>query len=652
MRRLALILIAATPLFAALPTTTVYEIRQDATSGNVNGGGVNPANANLFTDWTATSATGNSPVVASASVTFETADATDTWIWSIAGTGWDVYRSCKIASVDTSGGTTATLDAAIGHCIDYSPTNRNNGVPSTTAGIGSTGSPTGGTILVDFSQRAAARLAFTDLVVGATTTQVTSATKPFSGKYTGNLIQIVSGTNCTQGWSEVVSVATITATLTNSGGTAAASCNANLGGAISLGSATANRTDDIFFELATASATAANRIYVRYSATAYANAVATIAAAGNVLQPIVIEGYNTYRGDRPRTNATRPTFAMGAVVFTLGTAWDVRNLNWTGTASSVLSTGSGAKIMSNSIINSSTTANRAALATGSNNYVWDNDLICYRGYGINLNSSTGTVIANYIHASNIGVLQAVAGNSIGTYVHNIFAGNVTHGLQYSAATTALQNIEGNTFYGWGASHIGNGVNIATGASAIRFANNTFSGLSTGINWTDVQSGSFSLNNNWYDNGTDVTNMPRGDGALAVDPAFTSVSVVSNSGTVTAGASDLIVTDTTQNFTTAGVVAGRDYFYLVSGTNCTAGIYGIATVGTTTITLDLDPTSSSTGSSIVYHIITGGNFAVGTALKNAGFPGVFAGGTTTAYTPVGAVSPQVTSGGGGGGHPIQ
>ncbi len=651
MNKLALLLLA-TSAFAALPTTTVYEIRQDATAANVNGGGFNPANASFFTDWTATSATGNSPVVASASVTFVSGDATDTWVWSIAGTGWDVYRSCKIASVDTSGGTSATLDAAIGHCIDYTPTDRNKGVPSTTAGIGSTGSPTGGTLGLDFSQRASAKVAYTDLVIGATTTQVTSSTSPFSGKYIGNLIQIVSGTNCTQGWSEVVSVSSVTATLTNSGGTAAASCNANLGGAISLGSATANRTDDIFFELATASATAANRIYVRYSATAFSNAVVTLAAAGNVLQPIVIEGYQTYRGDRPRTKATQPTFNMGSVTFTLGTAWDVRNISWIGSAANVLATGSGNKVISCYFVNNSTTANRQAIGTGSNNYIRDNDIVAYRGYGVNLNSSTVTMIDNYIHASNIGVLQAVAGNAIGTYIHNIFAGNVTHALQYSAGSTALQNIEGNTFYGWGASHIGNGINIATGASAIRIANNTFSGLSTGVNWTDVESGVFTLNNNWYDNGTDVTNMPRGDGALAVDPAFTSVSIVSNSGTVTAGASDLIVTDTTQNFTTAGVVAGRDYFYLVSGTNCTAGIYGIATVGTTTITLDLDPTSSSTGSSIVYHIITGGNFAVGTALKNAGFPGVFAGGLTTAYTPVGAVSPQVSSSGGQKGHPIQ
>jgi hypothetical protein len=69
---------------------------------------------------------------------------------------------------------------------------------------------------------------------------------------------------------------------------------------------------------------------------------------------------------------------------------------------------------------------------------------------------------------------------------------------------------------------------------------------------------------------------------------------------TTGAGDKVLTDATKNFTTLGVVAGRDLVYIVSGTGVTAGIYRIATVGTTTLTLTTNPGSS--GSAISYRVI--------------------------------------------------
>lgn len=92
------------------------------------------------------------------------------------------------------------------------------------AGVGSPGT--------DFSQQNAVQVAYTDLVVGATTTQVTSAASPFGSTYPGNLIHIASGAGCTTGWFEVVSVAGVTATLDRSAGTAASTCTASLGGAL------------------------------------------------------------------------------------------------------------------------------------------------------------------------------------------------------------------------------------------------------------------------------------------------------------------------------------------------------------------------------------------------------------------------------------
>ena len=87
----------------------------------------------------------------------------------------------------------------------------------------------------DYSQQDAVQVSYVDLVVGATTTQVTSVLHPFStGVAVGNIINITAGTGCTTGRFEVTSVntGTSTATLDRSAGTAASACTAVLGGSL------------------------------------------------------------------------------------------------------------------------------------------------------------------------------------------------------------------------------------------------------------------------------------------------------------------------------------------------------------------------------------------------------------------------------------
>ena len=84
----------------------------------------------------------------------------------------------------------------------------------------------------DYSQQNSAQIAYTDLVIGATTTQYTSVLNVVSSALVGNTIQIVSGVGCTTGFYNVRSVATITATVDRSMGTAASVCTANLGGSL------------------------------------------------------------------------------------------------------------------------------------------------------------------------------------------------------------------------------------------------------------------------------------------------------------------------------------------------------------------------------------------------------------------------------------
>src|SRR6185503_3216020 len=95
--------------------------------------------------------------------------------------------------------------------------------------------------------------------------------------------------------------------------------------------------------------------------------------------------------------------------------------------------------------------------------------------------------------------------------------------------------------------------------------------------------------------SDYTKWQVGAHSIALDPQFALVGQVVNLGTVSTSGSTL--TDTGQNFTTAGIVAGRDFLQIVTTTG-TAGTYGIATVGTTTLTTDI---ALGTGSSVTYQI---------------------------------------------------
>lgn len=93
--------------------------------------------------------------------------------------------------------------------------------------------PTSGTPGTDYSQQSSPQVVFTDLVIGATTTQLTSAANPFSAAVVGNILNITSGTGFTVGWYQVMSVSGTTATMDRAVGTAASTGgNGNLGGSL------------------------------------------------------------------------------------------------------------------------------------------------------------------------------------------------------------------------------------------------------------------------------------------------------------------------------------------------------------------------------------------------------------------------------------
>jgi hypothetical protein len=175
--------------------------------------------------------------------------------------------------------------------------------------------PTSGTQApgVDYSQQDAAQVTYTDLVIGATTTQLTSVANPFSSASVGNIINVTGGTGFTVQRLEIIgfTASGLIATCDKSAGTAASS-----GGAGKLGGALASPA------LAAGQSSAGNGIFVKYSATPYQMSASTNVANGSISSsnPKWIVGYDTTR-NRANTDANRPTFQASAngVTFVNGT---------------------------------------------------------------------------------------------------------------------------------------------------------------------------------------------------------------------------------------------------------------------------------------------------------------------------------------------
>ncbi len=135
----------------------------------------------------------------------------------------------------------------------------------------------------DYSQQNSAQIAYTDLVIGATTTQYTSALDPVGATIVGNTIQIVGGSGCSTGFYNVRSQAAAVATVDRSMGSAASTCTANLGGSL-----------DTWAHAASAAFSSGNTIWVHSGS--YTAVTSSIAVCNNLNYNY---GYNSAHGDNP-----------------------------------------------------------------------------------------------------------------------------------------------------------------------------------------------------------------------------------------------------------------------------------------------------------------------------------------------------------------
>lgn len=621
----------------ALAANTVFEIQSTATAGNVNGGGFNPNNAGMLTDLTTDSNTANTaaPVVSSASYNFVAGDVGN-WLYIKSGTNW-TPGWYKIASVASN---KATLSAAVGSANVVQVTN-NRYATNTVIGCATVGTPTGGTFTIDYSQSTACitSTSVSDYASVGSSTNLTSVTAAFTPVMVGNLFHLnnagVGGFGLV-GWYEIVSYTNATTVVTDrttNNGTAMVSGQGKVGGALSLAS-----SDDAVFELAVSSATASARFFVKggSSITYTLGGAVQIGAAGNAVWPCILEAYASQRGDRP-TAATRPIFDGAANGFRIdGANWELQSMIFTGTPASGtnLANTANTKAYNCKFINTSTTAGRIALSIAANGFFKRCEIISYRGVAVQSNSSaSGNLEDCYIHDSDIGV--GTSSGATFNLKNCVISDNVTAAIQNTGALATTAEIKNCTLYG-AENKLGLGMNLATGATAVRFTNNIVYGFTTGITAADTQAIMYDDYNNYFNNTNDVSaagQWQKGANDIALNPNFTSIAQLTGSTATTSGS---VLTQAAGNFST--VTDNVDFVYIKSGTGVTVGKYLITSHTTTTITLDIAPGTDATADK-VWQITTGHNFAVGTNMANAASPGAFPAALTTAYNDIGAVQRQ-------------
>lgn len=651
---LSIILILFLPLqaFATLPVTAVWEINTSATANNVNGGGFNPSRTMTNNDLACTNANTATVSCTSAGDAFIAGD-NGNYLFVQSGGTYTANIFCPITGFSAG---TITVNATAGACNVLSTAVQGGWTTNSSNGIASTASPTGGVWGIDLSRTTAANQTSTTAAYTTGTFLLSAGGLTYRPAYIGNILQLTAGTNCTQKWYEITAAVLSTSYTLDSeaGATCAANVSISIGGAIKLGSATANRTDDAFFEQATGTnGTGAMTFFVKAGNYSPTSIIVTTGACGTQAQ-CEITGYGTIRGDTP-TGTGRPVFAAGASSSTtFNSNMNVSNLVITTSVTAGLTLGANSKATNVKVANSSTTTTAVAFTLGADGQVLNSEGISYRGRGVASGSNPVTIYGSYFHDSDICTLST--GTGITAVISNtIYSGCVTGAVQFTGALINRVTLTGNTFYG-AENKLGVGVDFASGVTDSTVGNNIFYGLSSGITHAGTQTSGSDFNNDFSNNTTNANaNWHLASTSITTAPAFTNATQLTGTGAVILSSNR--IQDTTKNFTSLGVVANAtpgvgytDYVNYTSGTGAgTKGIYAITAITTVTnpndtITVDLTLTADAT-TDHAYQIGLGHNYLPTASLP--GFPGAFPASLTTGNLTIGAAQKAATTIGGGG-----
>ena len=360
----------------------------------------------------------------------------------------------------------------------------------------------------DYSQQDAAQYNLTLVTTAGADAVLLSASA--AAVMVGNLAHIISGTNFTAGWYEIISVSVgVSITLDRTCTTAAGAAGVvNIGGALSLGSA-----DDAVFE----SMEAGNTMHIKAGTYTMGGNVA-MAKNGTEFASIILRGYNAARNDNP-TGANRPTLAFGANTANFGNYVDFGHLIFTITAANGVEAGTGSITTNCKSTNSSVTAGRDAFSITSAMLI-DSEAISTNGQALTIDTTGNCKInGNYLHDSDYGVSIGAADGCVISF--NIIDTIVTAGINAGSVSND-HVIMNNSIYG-AATPAGSstGINFAatTGIRTL-VMNNIISGFVTGINSAAVVTANLFRNNDLFNNTTNYTNVTAGTGSITTDPGFT------------------------------------------------------------------------------------------------------------------------------------
>jgi len=611
----------------ALAINTEFTVTSTAISGNLGSAGFNPNNANMLTDLACDTGTGNtaSPVVSSASYNFVAGDVGN-WVYVKSGTNW-ISGWYKIASVASN---KATLNGTIGQAQVYRFGLK---APSTVVGCATTGTPTGGTFTIDYSQSDTAIATATDLTCTAASTTVSSASAAFTPVMVGNFMHptALTGTGALVGWYEIVSYTSATSLVLDRTPTNGVN-NITAGTYYVGGAGRLNALEDAMFEILPAGA----KLWTKVGTYSLSAAISVAAANGTADNPIMWMAYTTIPGDFI-VGSTRPLINFGAASgFTPNVYTITYNMEFTTTGNNAVA-GSQTSVwyLFCKATNTSTTANRSAWNTLSFLYFCEG--ICQNGYAFAHGSSGATIRVHgcYFHDSSVGMnLNSTTSKISKTVIANCRTAGIR---QASNAASAAYSIEECTFYGRASTPTGIGIDLTVAAAGnYFFFNNIFSGLATGINCAAANGSVMGMNNCFYNNTTDVTNYTKSITDNALDPQFTdNAEITISNGTMTGGTA--VLTSSGADF--SSVEDGVDYFYIESnsgGTGTFVGMYLITAHTLTTLTFNNNAGTSGSATSIVGYVQTGHNLGVGTNMKALG---AYNDGAGTSYLDIGGLQRQ-------------
>lgn len=355
---------------------------------------------------------------------------------------------------------------------------------------------------VDYTDQDVAEETFANLTTsgaGSTTLTDGDAGGLFTAAMPGNGIYISGGTNFTVGMYYIKTRTdgnNVVLDRSPTPGGAGASGAGKVGGSrLTL--------KDAFFE----GVSAGDTIWIK-AGTYTLTEIIDIAKAGTATLRIKVYGYNATRGDQPQDD-DRPYIVCAAVYhIDLATHWVMEHFRMLGASGQVLQlSGDYSRVRNIKAQNDSGVANRYAIyANGNGEIVEDCECISDAGYALYIGID-GIARFNSCHDSVRGIF---AGSTEVVLLNNLCYDN-TDGIYGDSNNLKIQ---GNTLDG----NTGKGIDLVTG-EICDLINNILSNNGTGVNATNVRESNYLDYNDFFTNGTDVTNVTKGANTLAVDPDY-------------------------------------------------------------------------------------------------------------------------------------